>query len=858
MRNFRSAYPKISSTIAAILGAAAVANAHAAAPADADVNSDAIAEVTVTAQRKSENAQDVPITIQALTGETLNQLSVTTFDDFVKYLPNVTSASSGPGQGAIFMRGLSTTLPGTQGSGGIGSFPNVAIYLDDQSGALPARNLDVYAADLERIEVLEGPQGTLFGAGAESGVLRYITNKPKLDVTEGNVNAGYDYTAHGSRSDNLDATINLPIIANTLALRGVIYSDSRGGYIDNIPGTFSREASDIGIHYANYPNGCAAAGTCTVPPGSPVGTNNGLVQNDFNTVVYKGARVGALYKINEDWNALLVQSYQDMHSNGVFYETPQTSGSNPVNLPDLSVQTYVPTYDTDKFENTALTVNGQIDFLKFVYSGAYLIRNIEQQGDYTNYARGVYADYYQCVPSTATTVAKCYSPVAFWHDKERNAHDSQELRVSTPDDWRLRGLFGLFWEKYVINENIDWFYKSVPSCTTTVTTGCFTNVGPPANTIGVSNPNIRPDNESYFDDITRGYTQKALFGSADFDIIPKRLTVTLGTRYYNIDTTASGFSASSFNCYQSGLPPCTTNQPPTIPNGYDSSNETAENLNITYKGFRSRANLSWKVTQDALLYYTWSQGFRPGGFNRGSLQKTPPGQDYTFQTPQSYAPDTLVNNEIGWKTEWFDHRLEFNGAVYREDWKNVQVELFESCCFGNLSFVTNGPNYRVKGAETELIAHPLRGLSIIGSAAWNSGTLTSSPLLMDITGKPITSIVNPFGALGSPPSQSPPFQGNIRVRYEFPLGLYQGFMQVGGTHQAHSYSATGNATTFDQPGFSTYDASLGVSKDSWMVSLVGSNLTDTRANLYENDSQFINAITVNRPRTAGLRFGYKF
>ena len=157
--------------------------------------------------------QDVPITIQALTAETIQQLNVATFDDFVKYLPNVTSASSGPGQSEIFMRGLSTTLPGTQGSGGIGSFPGVAIYLDDQSVALPGRNLDVYAADLERIEVLEGPQGTLFGAGAEAGVLRYITNKPKLDVTEGNVNAGYDYTSHGDPSTNVDAMINLPLIA---------------------------------------------------------------------------------------------------------------------------------------------------------------------------------------------------------------------------------------------------------------------------------------------------------------------------------------------------------------------------------------------------------------------------------------------------------------------------------------------------------------------------------------------------------------------------------------------------------------------------------------------------------------------
>src|SRR6202012_2533691 len=106
------------------------------------------------------------------------------------------ASTSAPGQSQIFMRGLGAGEQATQSGGSIAGFPNVAIYLDDQSGQLPGRNLDVYAADLERIEVLEGPQGTLFGAGAEEGVGRYITNKPKLDVTEGNVDASYGTTAH--------------------------------------------------------------------------------------------------------------------------------------------------------------------------------------------------------------------------------------------------------------------------------------------------------------------------------------------------------------------------------------------------------------------------------------------------------------------------------------------------------------------------------------------------------------------------------------------------------------------------------------------------------------------------------------
>src|SRR5258708_1459579 len=148
-------------------------------------------EVVVTATRRSENLQDVPIAITALTGTTLRQLNVQTFDDLLKYLPNVTVAANGPGQSEIYMRGLSATQTNNFISAGTGTFPNVAVYLDDQSAQLPGRNLDIYAVDLERIEVLEGPQGTLFGAGAQAGVLRYITNKPKINVTEAGFNASY-------------------------------------------------------------------------------------------------------------------------------------------------------------------------------------------------------------------------------------------------------------------------------------------------------------------------------------------------------------------------------------------------------------------------------------------------------------------------------------------------------------------------------------------------------------------------------------------------------------------------------------------------------------------------------------------
>src|SRR6201996_342649 len=163
---------KVYCAVTAILGAhAATAAAADATPADAtpaDESTTGISEIVVTATRREESIQNVPLTVQALTGDTLQKLNVNTFDDFVKFVPNVSTANLGPGQSSIFMRGLSVGVTGQQGTGTTGPIPNVAVYLDDMSGALPGRNLDVYAADIERIEVLEGPQGTLFGSGAEA------------------------------------------------------------------------------------------------------------------------------------------------------------------------------------------------------------------------------------------------------------------------------------------------------------------------------------------------------------------------------------------------------------------------------------------------------------------------------------------------------------------------------------------------------------------------------------------------------------------------------------------------------------------------------------------------------------------
>ena len=209
-------------------------------------------------------------------------------------------------------------------------------------------------------------------------------------------------TAHGDPNADVTAVLNLPLIADTLAVRAVIYDDKRGGYIDNVPATFTRKDTDIGIHYAQLsgsasgvvPGRRAPTPAIACRPGSPSINNDGIAGRAINPVTYQGIRAEVLYKFNDDWDFLFTQSYQDMNSQGVFYQQP--NASDGAALKPLEVTLFNTAYDKDKFESTAWTLNGKFGPLKAVYTGGYLVRNVEQVGDYTNYARGVYADYYQC------------------------------------------------------------------------------------------------------------------------------------------------------------------------------------------------------------------------------------------------------------------------------------------------------------------------------------------------------------------------------------------------------------------------------------------------------------------------------
>ena len=496
-----------------------------------------IEEIIVTATKRAENAQDVPITVQAVGGDTLRELRIETFDKYVEYLPNVVSAGNGPGKKELYIRGSATEQTSVTISSTQGSAPGVALYLDEQPVSFGGRNLDVYAVDMERIEVLSGPQGTLFGASSQSGNVRLITNKPVQGEVQGGINAKYGNTKSGSDSYSVDAFLNVPI-TERLAARIVLYNDDQGGWIDNIPATFTPSAEVVDRNSIGYGRVMVEADSVASA------TNEDLVENNWNEATYRGGRASLTYDINDDWDITVQHTYQELEVDGVFLVDTSLGGEE-------SSARFAPDSNNDDFGLTTWTLSGRIANLDVVYTGGYLNRDVESLIDYTHYNNGGgYITYYLCGGKyyDSTAPHNCFDPTKQFVADTENTRMTHEFRISTDPANRLSVLGGAYYND-METTHVGEFQYNATNDAFSENNGIegFMLGNATLPTLGANTSGPRDTLTVFFNDYTRTEEEWAIFSEFAFDFSDS-LTASFSARYYDLTSQIQGASNYSFGC----------------------------------------------------------------------------------------------------------------------------------------------------------------------------------------------------------------------------------------------------------------------------------------------------------------------
>ena len=842
--------------------------------------------ITVTATKVESTTQDIAVTVSALDGSTLEELDVDVFSDYLVQLPGVTAGGSGPGQNTIYIRGVASTTPNLTTAGVAGLAPNVAFYLDEQPLAQPGRNLDVYAVDLERVEVLPGPQGTLFGASSQAGTVRMITNKPILGVYEAAANFGFSFTEGGEESYSTDMMVNLPIGEN-FALRGVAFFDRQGGYIDNVPGTIdtSRSARFRSAGTVR-PNGVPVAprragfqaGADLSAVNFEVADNAPLVEDDFNDTRYQGYRLMGRYEFNADWRATVSVMQQGLDTDGVFFQDP--------NLDDYEVQRYQPDKLTDEFTNLAWTLEGRLAMLDLVYTGAYTDRESDQVIDYTEYMLvGQYFPYYTCdgsvtYPGAAAPSGTCYSPGSIVDSLTDTQVESHELRFNTTGD-RYSITAGVFYSSTEVAERNDFTYWSSDIADP------FGPFAPnfPYQTGYFSDPGPFPQGVIFRNDILRTDDQRGVFGEATYDIVPNTFAVTFGARYYDIEVDLQGSANGSF--FNSGAAQEAQAFGTDISDIYNGDCEytfrgvaqpsqqtftcddsladivaaglTAGQAQQVFNALRApdvaategsifKLTGTWTPNENMLFFATYSEGFRPGLLNRPGGATTALASGGTYTVPFALDSDQVTNYELGWKLDLADDQIRFNGSAFFVDIEDLQTTIFDPS-ITNLFFSDNAANAEVFGVEGDLTYAPMDipGLTVTGAFSFLDTEITEVLV-------PTDDVV-----VGSDLAYAPTLQINARARYEWSVMDGQtAYVQGQAIYSDDSRSDIIEINSIELDGYTTLGLRTGIASERYSFELFVDNLTNENYALANNFINDVERTTVGRPRTWGVRLGVTY
>ena len=709
---------------AAIL--AAMHSAHAQESTDTGLS-----EVVITASKRSENLQNVPISVTALDSEKLEQQNIQHFTDYAQPLPEVSFQSLQPGFARTFMRGIASDNNPNHS----GPLPSVGTYLDEQPITTIQGPLDVHMYDVARVEVLPGPQGTLYGASSEAGTIRIITNKPDPSGFK----AGYDVQGNtiknGTAGAIAEGFVNIPLAPNA-AVRLVGWYERDSGYLDNVHGTLTYPP------IAGSPPSTNCGG---VAPTCSTIDNHAVAANHYNPVDTYGARAALKVDLDENWTVTPAIIAQKTKWGGIYgqevWKDLDVAGPVPS---DLSLRHYYPEGGQDDWVDAALTIEGKIADFDLTYAGAFLKRTDHTSLDYSDYS----------LAYDSAAVYQPNNPTQVILAADRYQMFSNELRLTSPKQYPVRFVAGVFQQRQT--HNIEQNYQI--------------NGLDPIYWVGAGTT-VQWPNTWWLTEQQRVNRDYAAFGEVNWDIISS-LTVTAGIRRFHYQNQLQGFYGFGLNAFGTnptlGTPaellaagkPLTEGQQ-TCFNDTPYHGAPCSDLNgrSDGSGWTPKFNIAYKIDASHMIYLTYSKGFRPGGVNR--VGAAPP-----------YSADFLKNYELGWKTSWLDNHLRFNGALYYEKWDNFQFSFLGP---NSVTIVANAAQARVKGVENELEWAPSQGLTLSAGAAYIDAYLSENYCgALNPDGSPVTDCANPQAPKGQQLPTTPKFKGNLGARYAWALNsVYQ-------------------------------------------------------------------------------------
>src|SRR5213082_555419 len=826
---------------------------QAPATAGAGATAGGLEEVVVTAQKRVENLQDVPISVQVLDTAKLDQLNFANIDDYVKFAPGIAyvrgegqGGNGEPGESHIYIRGV--VSGGTNHSG---SQPSVGEYLDEQPVTTIDGNVDVHIYDIQRIEVLEGPQGTLYGASSESGTVRIITNKPDPTKFSGSIDLQGNQILHHGNGHELEGYVNIPLSSNA-AIRLVGWDESDGGYISNVSGTNASACIVDGIR--TFPTWNKTPGSACPPVGT-VGagaiTNAPWAKPDYNPVQTRGGRGALRWNIGDNWSITPTVMAQTVTTEGFFAFDPGVG--------DLQLAHFSPENSSDSWQQSALTIEGKIGNFDLVYSGGYFKRVTHSLADYSDYSvfyDRVYGSGIYWTGNSGNPIMP-QELVNSRHDYEKWSH---ELRLSTPVQLPVKGTFGVFIQRQLHNILEQYIMPGY---------GFVNPYGSQLNPAGLADAYSIPTlfQTIWLTDETRVDRDQAAFAEATWDITNK-LSATGGTRRYKFDNTLDGFFGYSLNYpFNSGMKHCFKdaggNYIPT-PVKFAPCTDLAKRL--ADSGNVPLGNLTYKFTHDAMVYATYSKGFRPGGVNRTAQPGVPP-----------YAADFLKNYEIGWKTQLFDHHLRWNGAIFQEDWDNFQYSFLG---VNSVTIIENAASARITGLESSLEWATMQKLFTSLNFQWINPRVTQKvcsqgPPCPDQFGVASAAGSYLWAPAGTHLPITPDFKGSVVARFNLnPIGKWEPYIQGNWTYQSSAsvqLRVDQNAVVGSMPPYALVDLRMGATYDKVTGELYITNLFDRLAQLSrftQSAPTYFNGTPTPvdtqayaipaQPRTIGLRVGMRF